>query len=245
MGALGHYLEAEGIPTTQISLIREHTETIQPPRALWVPFELGRPLGAPSDVDLQRKALTAALELLQAPRGPVLADFPHEGPASTADNDQDPAVWACPVTFAASSGEPAGDEALVSNFKQEVAELRNWHDLSLKNTGRTSMVHFEPDPLLQLLSDYLLSGDKKAPGMDMPFAVALRLAAQDLKTFYFESVIAQPGATAPTSKAFTRWFWNETAAGAVLKAIKAKCLDETDEAMRMNGKLLLVPIEQG
>ena len=28
MGALAHYLEAEGVPTTQISLIREHTETI-------------------------------------------------------------------------------------------------------------------------------------------------------------------------------------------------------------------------
>jgi tripartite-type tricarboxylate transporter receptor subunit TctC len=38
VGALGRWFEEEGIPTTQISLVREHTEAIQPPRALWVPF---------------------------------------------------------------------------------------------------------------------------------------------------------------------------------------------------------------
>ncbi len=47
MGALGHFLERQGIPTTGISLVREHTEVVRPPRALWVTFELGRPLGRP------------------------------------------------------------------------------------------------------------------------------------------------------------------------------------------------------
>lgn len=78
MGGLGHYLEDEGIPTTQISLIREHTAAMRPPRALWVPFNLGRPLGAPDDQDLQRRVLTAALSLLEAKHGPVLEGFPEE-----------------------------------------------------------------------------------------------------------------------------------------------------------------------
>ncbi len=78
MGALAHYLEVEGISTTQISLIREHTEFIRPPRALWVPFELGRPLGAPDNPELQRRILLSALELLEASEGPVLVDFPDE-----------------------------------------------------------------------------------------------------------------------------------------------------------------------
>jgi len=38
VGALGHYIEREGIPTAQISLIREQTAAIKPSRALWVPF---------------------------------------------------------------------------------------------------------------------------------------------------------------------------------------------------------------
>lgn len=75
MGGLGHYLEDEGIPTTQISLIREHTAAMRPPRALWVPFDLGRPLGVPGDAALQRRVILAALGLLEAERGPVLRDF--------------------------------------------------------------------------------------------------------------------------------------------------------------------------
>ena len=35
--------------TTGISLVRENTASMQPPRALWVPFPLGRPLGVPDD----------------------------------------------------------------------------------------------------------------------------------------------------------------------------------------------------
>ncbi len=57
------------MPTTQISLIREHTEKIKPPRALWVPFELGRPLGVPNDAAFQNRVITAALDLFEAPSG--------------------------------------------------------------------------------------------------------------------------------------------------------------------------------
>jgi hypothetical protein len=39
----------------QISLVREHTEKINPPRALWVPFELGRPVGPPDEPAFQRR----------------------------------------------------------------------------------------------------------------------------------------------------------------------------------------------
>ena len=50
-------MEAEGLPTTQISLVRMHTEVIQPPRALWVPFELGRPFGTPGEAAFQRRVI--------------------------------------------------------------------------------------------------------------------------------------------------------------------------------------------
>ena len=63
MGALGHFLERQGIPTVGISLVCEHTETVRPPRALWVTFELGRPFGLPDDPPFQRRVLKAALDL--------------------------------------------------------------------------------------------------------------------------------------------------------------------------------------
>ncbi len=64
VGGLAHFFEEEGVPTTQISLVRLHTERINPPRALWVPFELGRPLGIPDDPTFQKRVLLAALKLL-------------------------------------------------------------------------------------------------------------------------------------------------------------------------------------
>ena len=79
--------------TTQISLIREHTERIRPPRALWVPFELGRPLGVPDDEAFQIRVLLHALKLLEARSGPVLEDFPEEAPLTEHSLDG----WACPI----------------------------------------------------------------------------------------------------------------------------------------------------
>ncbi|MBW2613512.1 MAG: hypothetical protein JRE12_14305, partial [Deltaproteobacteria bacterium] len=56
---------------------------------------MGRPLGAPNDAPFQERVLMAALKLLEAPKGPVLEDFPEEAPVS---NDTVVAL-ACPVDF--------------------------------------------------------------------------------------------------------------------------------------------------
>ena len=72
MSAIGHYLEAAGLPTVQVSLIREHTASMKSPRALWVPYELGRPLGVPGDAAFQKRVLRAALSLLDRTDGPLI-----------------------------------------------------------------------------------------------------------------------------------------------------------------------------
>ncbi|HBB16858.1 MAG TPA: hypothetical protein DCZ97_07610 [Syntrophus sp. (in: bacteria)] len=244
MGALAYYLEEEGIPTTQISLIREHTEFIRPPRALWVPFELGHPLGAPENPMLQRRVLLAALGLLEAPAGPVLADFPDEVPESPPGTDQEPAVWACPVSFAPHLKEETDREKLRSAFRREVAELRPWYDLSFERSGRTTMGNFAPESASKLLDSYAFSEALERAGQNLPIAVVLRLAAHDLKAFYFEAAIARPGSTPPGSAEFNRWFWTETAAGRVLKAVQKRCMNEEDKALRMTGAMLLVPLGQ-
>ena len=80
--------------TTGISLVRENTESMQPPRALWVPFPLGRPLGKAGDASFQHQVIQHGLELLSRPEGPVLEDFPLDVPRI--DHD---VVQACPVSF--------------------------------------------------------------------------------------------------------------------------------------------------
>lgn len=69
-------IESRGIATTCIILLREIAEKVRPPRALFVPFPLGYPLGAPHDAELQRKVIAAALALLEREGpGPLLADY--------------------------------------------------------------------------------------------------------------------------------------------------------------------------
>ena len=69
-------IERQGIATTCIVLLRDVAERVRPPRALFVPFPHGYPLGRPNDPDLQRTVIRAVLELLrnEGP-GPVLVSF--------------------------------------------------------------------------------------------------------------------------------------------------------------------------
>ena len=68
-------LEREGISTVSISLLNEVARQLKPPRALWVPFPMGYPLGEPNNADLQHEVIAAALKLLERNDVPVLESF--------------------------------------------------------------------------------------------------------------------------------------------------------------------------
>jgi hypothetical protein len=245
VGALAHYLESEGIPTTQISLIREHTAIIKPPRALWVSFELGRPLGLPDDPSFQRRVLLAALELFNAGKGPVLADYPEDVPEKKDTLQEDMfAQAACPVSFTVSTKGQTDTEKLLSSLKREVAELRSWYDLSLEKRGYSAVAYFTPETASQLLSDFVLNMPLQLPESIPSPAVALRFATQDLKAFYFESLLSRPDTILPDTPGFNKWFWGKNTIGKVLKLVKETCLSSNDEHLRMTGGLLLVPMGQ-
>ena len=76
VGLIASVIEKSGVPTTGISLLREITQKVKPPRALYVPFRFGYPLGEPHQPKLQHKIINAALELLhdQVPP-PLLRDY--------------------------------------------------------------------------------------------------------------------------------------------------------------------------
>lgn len=244
MGALGHYLETMGVPSTQISLIREHTETIRPPRALWVPFELGRPLGLPGNPDFQKQVVLAALELLVLEKGPVLADFPDDISEKTGCSQNSLDQLACPVSFARPSTEKTGTEKLVAAFRQEIAEFHSWYDIGRKKRGYSAVIYFPPDGAFRLFTDFMQGNPLKFLDPISSPALALRFAAQDLKAFYFESVMFRPDLTLPDDSGFNRWFWQKTVAGNVLKAVREKCRASNDKSFKMTGEMLLVPLDQ-
>lgn len=72
-------IEKEGIPAVCLSLLREVSEKVSPPRTLFVPFPIGFPLGTPHDAALQHRVLRAALGLLESSKAlPTLHDFDPE-----------------------------------------------------------------------------------------------------------------------------------------------------------------------
>lgn len=235
MGALGQWLEQEGIATTQISLVREHTETIQPPRALWVPFILGRPLGVPRDAAFQRRVLLAALRLLEAPSGPVLADYPEDAPSVSSVEGEG---FACPVSF----GRPVIEDGLSGALQREVSELAPWYDVARNRRGRTtvSLSGVTPAAAAKFIADFIAEPATPSFREGLEIALALRLATQDLKAYYLEAVAAQPGARAALDA--NRWFWHDTAAGKAYLDLREACLRSGDEGVRRFGARSLIPL---
>ena len=210
---LARALESHGVPTTSISLVRESTEAIKPPRALFVPFPFGHALGRPNDPALQHRVLAAALDLLAEPSGPVLVDFPDD--AEPGDETPGP-VQASGVAAAGAPGDA------VAETKDVARAHAQW---LAKNGGRTTFglsgVAAERfDEVVGFLVRFADGADGDVDGRpaDVPLPAFIRWAADDLKTLYYESrLLARPTAAGAD---VARWFWGETAAGQVLRRVR-------------------------
>ena len=236
MSAVGRYLEEFGIPTVQISLIREHTVAFNAPRALWVPFMLGRPFGAPTDTVFQKRVLQEALKLLEHDREPIIQDFTDDAPPDQLGYDDQQLV--CPVSFPSQSKVGTLREQVIS----EVAQLKAWHQVSTQARNRTTLgvTGASPERIADFVTSWLGSNPEQilyAP--DQPAAVSLKFATDELKSFYFESKLAQPGQH--SAKSVQDWFWFETSGGEALLALRAKLAAEGDPAFKGLATLSMVP----
>ena len=235
MSALGHFLEQEGIATVSISLIREHTAAINPPRALWVPFMLGRPLGVPNDAAFQRKVALSALQLLERDSGPVLEDFPDEAPYEDLGEVEE--AQNCPVSFP----RRRSDGSLGERLADEIAQLQAWHEVAVKHNGRTTLgiTGLSPIGLGEYLTAWLTGAPKPLFREGLTLAATVKLAADELKAFYYEAKAVQPGKHSPDE--VLRWFWTETSAGEVFVAIRDQAAKSEDPSFKGLATLSLVP----
>ena len=240
MGGLSHYLERAGFATAGISLIRLHSEKIQPPRALWVPFELGRPLGVPHDAAFQARVFQKLIDLYDYSEGPVLADYTEDAPVSGA-NDMDGLV--CPVQFDASN---TGDETLEMAVIREISELLPWYDLAFKRRKRTTVgvTGLEIEEVARTLAKWLTPSPPEGAVNGHTPAAMLKLAVEDLRAFYFEATAGQPQGDSISSKQLDDWFWGETSAAKLLLALRERLIPDEDPALRMLGHNSVVPREQ-
>ncbi len=237
MSALSHYLETEGVPTVAISLIRLHSERIENPRSLWVPFELGRPLGPPRLAEFQLKVVTAALQLLAAERGPViLADFPDEDPTSV-----DLPNWAPPFDLAPPEANLASGAALKGALQREAAKALPAYEGFVQANRRTTVGLSGLG--VEGIIDYLVSFLSQPSRPDLPQGVTavqqLRWAVDDLKAFYLEAMSAGPDI--PSSRQMQTWFWDCTLAARVIIALRHLLLARDDKQSQAVGRMNMVP----
>ncbi len=234
MGALAHHIETEGVATAQISLIREHTEQIRPPRALWVPFELGRPFGPPNHPEFQTDVLRTVLDLFKKEAGPALENYPRESPEPAADADE----WACALPLPPLQEGVTAAEQATQMVLAEMAQLRPWYYEARQRTGRTAFnssgLELEhADEMAAFLAEFSTGGAVSPPdGVPEPMPAAVRVVVDDLKTFYLEAAAAQPGQMAPGSANLNGWFFHETKLGSVLYDIRDRLVAEVAEGQR-------------
>lgn len=240
MGALAHYFEDEGLPTAGISLIRLHTEITRPPRALWVPFELGRPLGVPGDPGFQTRVLRTVLALFERDSGPILDDYSEDAPSC--DNDPNEEL-ACTVSFPAPAME---EETTEQALLREIGRLDQWYKLGLERRGRTTVgaSNLDIKTIASFIASLVDGNEPTNPRDDLEPGETLKLACEDMRAFYSEAVTMQPGQTGLASSALSEWFWNETAAGKAFWELREICLASDDKMMKAMGRYILVPRSQ-
>ncbi|MFI4949362.1 MAG: hypothetical protein ACHQC9_11265 [Alphaproteobacteria bacterium] len=218
MSALGHYLEEEGIASVAIALVRPQAENTRPPRALWVPFELGRPIGPPSDVAFQKRVILAALGLLEAKKQTsLIVDFPDDDPREAPDP-----VWTPPSA-------PAPAEVL----EAEMRTLALLYAQSCTERARSTvgLSGLPPAEFGAYIAAWLRGDGPASPIDGMSPLLALRFAIDDLKAYALEAAIA--GHARPSSKQLGDWLWNQSACGAAIRALRERLIasDERQQAV--------------
>lgn len=226
MSALGHYLEEEGLATVAISLIRPQTENTKPPRALWVPFELGRPFGPPSDAYFQRRVVLAALRLLERQDGPVLIeDFPDDDPRSQPDPN-----WRPPFAAAPGAGLESEVQALESAHRRWIEQHRRT-TVGVSGLAIADAAHY--------VAEWLRGHAPESPREGFSAPLMLRFAIDDVKAYALEAAAA--GAAKPSSRQLGDWLWNDTQTGAAIHALRAALLHSEDARLKLIAENFIVP----
>ncbi len=92
MGLIQREIERVGIATIGISIVREYSEKVQPPRTVFLRWPFGHPLGEPGNVLQQRAVVLESLQALYKIEEPgSIVDLPFRWRRETYNDYQPPA----------------------------------------------------------------------------------------------------------------------------------------------------------
>lgn len=231
-------IEARGIASVVIGLVRPHMESSKPPRGLWVPFPLGRPLGEPDDKTFQHRVLDAALSLLARDASPViLEEFTEDAPSMRDHPGWQPQVVVPEFVMPAATDV----DAWTSRLETELASVLPHWSAATHRFGRTTvgLSRLAPNDWAAFVVRFLDGSIPDSPVGGLSSAVAMRYVADDIKALYMEAV--QAIGPQPSSGQINRWFWNHTFAAELLRELRLAALGSEHTGFKTAGSRFLVP----
>ena len=179
--------------------------------------------------------------MLERPHGPVLEDFSDDEPAGTPAE----VPLACPVSFAGDIDRLDAGTGLLSAFRGEAESLRTWYDEAVRLRRRTTAnsTGLQPEAVIDFIAAFARGEEPDNPMTEVPLGMAVKMATEDLKAYYNESVTAQPG-RATDVISLEEWFWGETVAARVLNEVRRFRLTRNGYIFQQLGAVWLVPRRQ-
>src|SRR5262249_8454567 len=154
----------------------------------------------------------------------LLENFPNDDPRA----QPDPA-WQAPQLLAAT---PQAPEAIPALLEDEILLLQPPHERWIAAHRRTTvgLSGLAIRDSGRYVANWLRGDSPKGPQEGFSSPLMLRFAIDDLKAFYLEAAAA--GDAKPSSGQLGDWFWNGTAAGAAVHALRVAHLTSEDERLK-------------
>ena len=210
-----------------VGFVREHIENLEPPRAMWLDFPMGRPFGKPNDPAYQTGIIRAGLKLFDASSGPILEDFPDTIPVKDGRMG-----YAIPPEYVFTVDEIGDVDALVSEVQSEVEALRPAYESACAARGRTTVGASELaiDEFAPFIAEFVKGEKPKSPRKGITAIPLLKLVVEDLNAYYTETRTHRDNID--DFELLGTWFWVECKAGKLIMWLEAVSLESEDKVLR-------------
>jgi len=227
VSVLAHFFESFGLSTVLVGFVKEHIQAIKPPRALWLDFPMGRPLGKPNDIEFQKKIIRTAFKMFNEKSGPVLREFPDVIPVKNGRMG-----YALPVELVIDKNNIGNIDLLVQEVKTEIESLNKDYTRAVTFRKRTTLGASE-----MKISDYVnyislfIKGDiPNSPRKGIGPVPLLKLVVEDLQAYYTETITFRD--KIDDFEKIGTWFWEKTKAGKLILCLEAVSLKSENRVLK-------------
>ena len=223
---LANYFEEQGFATVLVGFVREHMQVVKPPRALWLNFPMGRPMGKPNDPIYQMKVIRAAFSLLEKSSGPVLEDFPDVIPVVNGRMG-----YALPEELVVAKDDIGDIDQLVADIATEMEALLTPYEAAVAARGRTTVgaSELQIKDFIPYIAEFVKGNKPKSPRKGLSPVPLLKLVVEDLAAYYTEARTYRDNID--DIELLGKWFWEETKSGQLLLWLEAVSLESDDKVL--------------